>query len=306
MRIDQLCSQYEAFADRYYRKPNGKPTRHANNVRDALRLLRHTALPWGQWQVRLARLRVEQFTPSVLRALQQHEDQRAAVTRRTINERLAEIRRMFDWAADRELIDDRLPARLARVRNLKRGRCQAPEGQGVTAIDWDTVSATLAVADPLLATLIEVHWHTGMRPGELVAMQWPRIDTSREPWIYRPPEHKTDRIDGDKPLPLGPPVRMLLRHHARRFPGDVLFPGRPAGTPMTPNSYAQRLRWLHDRHGLTRWCPNQLRHAAATRIRSEHGIEAARVILGHRSARTTEIYAELDHERARRIVEQTS
>lgn len=46
------------------------------------------------------------------------------------------------------------------------------------------------------------------------------------------------------------------------------------------------------------WHPHQLRHNAATRLRKEFGIEAARVVLGHRSAGVTEIYAEIDHLRA--------
>lgn len=50
-----------------------------------------------------------------------------------------------------------------------------------------------------------------------------------------------------------------------------------------------------------RWSPNQLRHAAGTRVRSEFGIEMARVILGHRSAVTTEIYAEADLRKAEEI-----
>ena len=50
------------------------------------------------------------------------------------------------------------------------------------------------------------------------------------------------------------------------------------------------------------WAPNQLRHAAATRIRAAYGIEAARVILGHSSAVTSEIYAEIDREKAKQIV----
>jgi integrase len=44
-----------------------------------------------------------------------------------------------------------------------------------------------------------------------------------------------------------------------------------------------------------------LRHAAATRIRAEYGIEAARIILGHSSAVTSEIYAEIDREKAKQI-----
>ena len=47
-----------------------------------------------------------------------------------------------------------------------------------------------------------------------------------------------------------------------------------------------------------RWHPHQLRHNAATELRKEFGIEAARVILGHRSPAITEVYAELDHAKA--------
>lgn len=56
-------------------------------------------------------------------------------------------------------------------------------------------------------------------------------------------------------------------------------------------------------HKSHRWSPNQLRHTAASRIRSEFGIEMARIILGHRSAVTSEIYAEIDREKAGRIVQ---
>ena len=44
--------------------------------------------------------------------------------------------------------------------------------------------------------------------------------------------------------------------------------------------------------------PNQLRHTAATWLRAEIGIDAARTVLGHTSASTTEIYAEQDERSA--------
>ena len=47
-----------------------------------------------------------------------------------------------------------------------------------------------------------------------------------------------------------------------------------------------------------RWHPHQLRHNAATELRKEFGIEAARIILGHRSAAITEVYAEQDQQKA--------
>jgi len=50
------------------------------------------------------------------------------------------------------------------------------------------------------------------------------------------------------------------------------------------------------------WHPNQLRHAQATMIRRQYGIEGAQTVLGHANLPTTEIYAEADFERARRIM----
>jgi integrase len=41
-----------------------------------------------------------------------------------------------------------------------------------------------------------------------------------------------------------------------------------------------------------RWQPNQLRHTFATRVRKQHGLEAAQVMLGHARADVTQVYAE--------------
>ncbi len=51
-----------------------------------------------------------------------------------------------------------------------------------------------------------------------------------------------------------------------------------------------------------RWTPNRLRHRAATFLRKEFGIDAARGILDHSSPAVTEIYAELDRGKAADIM----
>ena len=43
-----------------------------------------------------------------------------------------------------------------------------------------------------------------------------------------------------------------------------------------------------------RWHPNQLRHSFATKVRKQHGLEAAQVLLGHSRADVTQVYAERD------------
>jgi integrase len=60
----------------------------------------------------------------------------------------------------------------------------------------------------------------------------------------------------------------------------------------------ERRQWRKEH----RWHPHQLRHNAATRLRKEFGIEAARVVLGHRSAAITEVYAEIDGAKAAEIM----
>jgi integrase len=67
---------------------------------------------------------------------------------------------------------------------------------------------------------------------------------------------------------------------------------------LTKEQKAELTRWRNDH----RWHPNQLRHTAATLIRKDHGIELARIILGHSKAFTTEIYAEADKVKAQEII----
>lgn len=50
------------------------------------------------------------------------------------------------------------------------------------------------------------------------------------------------------------------------------------------------------------WHPHQLRHNAATEIRREFGIEAAKIILGHQNVGITEIYAEQDKHKAMKAI----
>ncbi len=50
------------------------------------------------------------------------------------------------------------------------------------------------------------------------------------------------------------------------------------------------------------WHPNQLRHSAATHLRKEFGLEAAQVILGHKTLLVTQVYAEKNVAAAQRIM----
>jgi len=141
------------------------------------------------------------------------------------------------------------------------------------------------------------------------------------------------------------PTEAVHQHHAARHlarktplscgnrPGTnrSLCPKRPPGEHYTVGSYRraiaracdqafphprltnrpreelnpEELRELRTWQQPNRWTPHRLRHNAATRLRKDYGIEMARAILGHRAPSTTEIYAELDHEKIRRVISLT-
>jgi integrase len=63
---------------------------------------------------------------------------------------------------------------------------------------------------------------------------------------------------------------------------------------LSPDERARLREWQKAR----RWRPNQLRHTAATRLRREHGLEIAQLVLGHSSAELTDaVYAQRDIDR---------
>ena len=74
---------------------------------------------------------------------------------------------------------------------------------------------------------------------------------------------------------------------------------RAAWRPRLTKEQKAELRTWRREH---RWHPHQLRHNAATRLRKDYGLEAAQVILGHRTLAVTEIYAEKNVAAAMRIM----
>ncbi|MCR9292300.1 MAG: site-specific integrase [bacterium] len=91
-----------------------------------------------------------------------------------------------------------------------------------------------------------------------------------------------------KPRKLGSSYTAASYAQAVRHACAKAFPIPKSATKEEARAH-RKLRW---------WSPNRLRHAAATKLRRDYGIEAARVILGHGSVSMTEHYAELDASKA--------
>lgn len=156
------------------------------------------------------------------------------------------------------------------------------------------------------------------------------IDRTGPVWAYRPQSHKTAHRGHDRVIYIGPkgqavlaaflgirpdeyvfsPRRMTQERHAAlrlarrsKVPPSQLSRKKQAavrrpGWRYNPRSFCHAVSKACAKAGVPHWHPNQLRHSAATNLRREFGVEVARVVLGHTSAFTTQIYAEADREKA--------
>lgn len=327
--IARLCDEFLRWAKSEYRAADGSESASVDNVRLALRSLFEL----------FADIDANAFGP---RSLVAYRDElvRRGLARSTVNDRVKLVRRAFKWATEQERIAPSVLHGLQAVSGLRRGRGGARETEPVRPVSEADVTATLPfLPDPVRAA-VELQLLTGARPGEVLAMRTADIDATGAIWTYRPESHKSSWRGHERSIFLGPraqdvvaafllpdsptaflfsPTVAELRRRdrlraARRVP---LFPShvRALERKRKPNpkrrprdrydvqSYRQAITRGCKRAGVAPWRPNQLRHTAATRLRSELGLDVAKAVLGHRKVETTQIYAEADRARAMQAME---
>ena len=233
------------------------------------------------------------------------------------------IVRAFRWASENEIVPITVYQALKNVRGLQRGRCTAPEPPKVQPVPDAMVEATLPHMPPVVADMVRFQQLTGARPGEVCAITPRMIDRSADVWVATMEAHKTSYRDQTRVIYIGPKAQQIIKPYLLRASDSTLF--SPAdgerkrrkadsvanvGERYTNASYAKAVRRaclvahpipkdstkldieLHQK--MYCWSPNQIRHATATNIRKQFGLEAAQVILGHSQVMTTQIYAEKD------------
>lgn len=95
-------------------------------------------------------------------------------------------------------------------------------------------------------------------------------------------------------------VAAAVSRAAKRVNGLKRLKVRLDPAPLVERA-VEELEQITKQPAVLKWHPHQLRHACATRVRREAGLESARVILGHADLRMAEHYAELDKGRALEI-----
>ncbi|MHC4741060.1 MAG: tyrosine-type recombinase/integrase [Planctomycetota bacterium] len=306
----ELVQAYLEYAKDYYRRPDGKTTREPENIRYAVVLLvEHCPT-----------LPAEEFGPLKLKYVRELMIKRGWC-RGVINQRIGIIKRMFKWAASEQLVPASTYHGLQTVEGLKRGRSGAKETEPVKPVAESHVRAVLPFTSTTVAAMIELQLLTGMRSGELVIMRPCDIETTGKIWRYQPKAHKTKYRGDERIISIGPKAQKILKPFLKRKLTDYCFSpvesdsernqkkrvklkrkagvSRSVGERYDSASYRRAVEYAIKaarKAGLKvpDFHPHQLRHTAATRIRKEMGLDAARAMLGHRNLKITDDYAELD------------
>jgi integrase len=328
--VADVVARFLAWADRYYRKADGAPSREFPNYVAASRFLLKVYRDEP----------ADEFGPLKLKQVRDLMVEHGWA-RSPINKQVGRLKRVFKWAVENELVGADAFVRLQAVPGLKRGRTSARETEPVMPVAWEEVEKTLPHLSRVVAAMVLIQWHTGMRPNEVVQMRAADVDRSGTVWIYTPREHKTAYRGRSREVFIGPEGQKVLAPFLERDPAAFVFepseaekdrrtrlrearktplweshlrrqaekraaaPLRSAGEHYTTGSYCRAIHRACAQAGIAVWSPNRLRHARATEIRKRFGLEAAQVILGHASADITQVYAQRDRELAKRVALET-
>jgi len=314
--VVELAARYWEHAKVYYRKQDGTPTSEQDVYKQ---VLRHLKKLYGS-------LRVVEFGPKALKTIRQAMIDTGTLNRKTVNAYIGRVKAIFKWGVEQEIVSPSIWHGLQAVGGLRRGRTNASEPDRVLPVAQTHIDAIEAHVSRQVWALIQLQLFTGARAGEIVTMKATKIDTSGKIWLYEPVDHKTSHHGHDRTIYIGPRGQEIIAPFLASRPiGEYLFSAieaereRNAKSPshrrsnqesepnLTPRKVGEHYTTASYRRAITRackkanvpsWHPHQLRHSAGTYLRKEFNVEVARIILGHRSAETTDLYAELDREKA--------
>lgn len=324
--IDELVFVYRQHANSYYVK-HGKVTREAEQIEEiTLRLgKQHGLLP------------IDDFGPVELDNFRDKLIDDCDWSRKYINKQMVRLIAMFKWGVKKELCSADVHSQLMALGGLKKGRTRARETTGVACIDDSAVEKTLPHLPRVVADMVRTQRLTGARPGEVCSLRPCDLDRSGAVWLYRPDAHKTEHLERDRVVAVGPRAQQILLPYLLRDAESYLFspresvelgrraaeakrktprscgnvrgsnrsptPQRQASDRYAVSSYRHAIRRACNKLEIEVWTPNQLRHTAATEIRKQFGLEAAQVVCGHATADVTQVYAERDLLLAMKVAE---
>lgn len=208
------------------------------------------------------------------------------LSRKTVHEYLGRFLRAMDWAGKRKWIPLETVLGLKHYERLRIGQAKASKiVEPIPPLHLLRIYRALTARwRPVMAW----HLYTGQRVETALAIRVEDLDRKRHPWIYRPAQHKGLWRGHKLEILIGPRARTVLEKILKKTKEGYLFEGRSMlkarryKGPRQHAGYRDAMEVVCRKLGIPQYTPRQIRHSAATWLRS-HGIDEGIVgaILGH-------------------------
>ena len=331
--VSELAVDFLNYAKKYYLDKSGKPNETFGHCKLAI-------APVVQYY---GKNTVSEFAPLAL-VFVRDKWVESGISRQTINRWVGIIKQMFRWGVTYGLVSTDTLYALQAVPNLKEGRTTAPEYKEVQPANLANVEKTLPFLPSIVADMVRIQLLAGMRPQDVRNLRSCDIDRTGKIWKYSPYTHKTKYRGKTRELAIGPKAQAILtpyliekadtpeaflfspkdtvriqniekRRKRKTFnkkgevqPSQVCRkkknPQKQPSEQYSRDSYNRAIRRACLKAGVPIWTPNQLRHSTGTEVRDKYGLDYAQAVLGHASAKTTEIYAKVNFEKAAAVMEE--
>jgi integrase/recombinase XerC len=224
-------------------------------------------------------------------------EHRRGLSPKSLQRRLSALRMFLD-ALVHEGVLPANPARGLRAPKAPRKLPQVLDADEMTRLVEVPTDVPLGLRD---RAMLELFYSSGLRLSELCALRWNALDLA----------DGLVRVDGKggkvRLVPVGSHARTALAawraDTAPASPEAFVFPGRAAGTAISPRAVQLRLRQLAQRQGLwKRVHPHLLRHSFASHVLESSGdLRGVQELLGHADIATTQIYTHLDFQHLAKV-----
>jgi len=279
--VADLCAEY---LERHAK-------RHKRSWKEDERIINAEVLP--RWRYRP----VKQLTRSDVRDAIEEIAERAPTM---ANRVLALVRKMLNFAVEREWLEAN-PATLLKKPGVERSRDRVLTEDEILAV-WDAFEEQLS---PTMAAAFKVRLLTGQRGGEVLGMEWTRLDFHGGWWEIPGTLTKNGEVHR---VPLVPAALAILREQRARVPESVPWVfANEFGTGSVHHrakKVAGRMSKLLDftfrGHDLRRTCATGMAEAGVP-------VESIAKVLNHvdRGARATRVYDRYSYDREKRAALET-
>ncbi len=287
----------EDFLERYlqWASENEKGSRASKAV-DIYRInrIKRFLEPYHDWPV-------NDFGPDELKkvqkALSQYKyktgDKEKKYTRGAINDTIKYIRKIWRWGLGRRVVSYEVVQSLEEVRPVRLGQGEVYDKPKRARVTYDEFFKVSGAVNATISDMLQLIWHTAMRPYEVCEMRpYDILIEDEECWLYIPGrditpygKHKTTHMERVKVIPLTRKSQDILKRRITNYDSkDYIFSPKVAVDEIleekhqgrkTPLKYGNRPGTNKREHPMIK--PGEKYSPSALRIACKRGCMRAEV-----------------------------